>query len=299
MPISQPAKFREWLIQGLTDQLIQVLETMAGEKPLVSAQSSTLQFDGDLSAWTSTSSIAEGAKVTFVGSSADCARLGSKVLTAAGLDLDDEETVLGTFRETIDQAFAGLAQQATNLLAREITAGGCKPLTDPSQLQTVREPWAAFTVEFANGDVCRFHVNWNEAYLLGAGTSPGANATEPAIRSVAMEQVSSVAQPSAAASPQRAAGNSASGPEAKNSDLLFDVELPVCVSFGRAYLQLKDVLKLTTGSIVELNRTVSEPVEVIVNNCVIARGEVVVVEGNFGVRIQEVISRQERLRTLH
>jgi flagellar motor switch protein FliN/FliY len=77
-----------------------------------------------------------------------------------------------------------------------------------------------------------------------------------------------------------------------------DVELPVSVSFGRAQLALKDVIKLTTGSIIELNRSVSEPVEVIVNNCVIARGEVVVVEGNFGVRIRQVISRQERLRTL-
>jgi flagellar motor switch protein FliN/FliY len=81
-------------------------------------------------------------------------------------------------------------------------------------------------------------------------------------------------------------------------DLLLDVELPVSVSFGRAQLALKDVIKLTTGSIIELNRSVSEPVEVIVNNCVIARGEVVVVEGNFGVRIRQVISRQERLRTL-
>ena len=71
------------------------------------------------------------------------------------------------------------------------------------------------------------------------------------------------------------------------------------MSFGRAQVPLKDVLKLTTGSVVELNRAVSEPVEVIVNNCVIARGEVVVVEGNFGVRIQQVISRQERLRTLN
>ena len=78
-----------------------------------------------------------------------------------------------------------------------------------------------------------------------------------------------------------------------------DVELPVSVSFGRAQVALKDVIKLTTGSIVELNRSIAEPVEVIVNNCVIARGEVVVVEGNFGVRIQQVISRQERLRTLN
>ncbi len=84
----------------------------------------------------------------------------------------------------------------------------------------------------------------------------------------------------------------------KTFDLLLDVELPVSVSFGRAQVALKDVLKLTTGSIVELNRSIGDPVEVIVNNCVIARGEVVTVEGNFGVRIDEVISRQERLRTL-
>ena len=81
-------------------------------------------------------------------------------------------------------------------------------------------------------------------------------------------------------------------------DLLLDVELPVCVSFGGAEMQLKDVLKLTTGSIVELNRTVAEPVELIVNNCVIARGEVVVIDGNFGVRVQHVVSRQDRMRTI-
>jgi flagellar motor switch protein FliN/FliY len=87
--------------------------------------------------------------------------------------------------------------------------------------------------------------------------------------------------------------------KSKTYELLLDVELPVSVSFGRAQVLLKDVLKLTTGSIIELNRSIVEPVEVIVNNCVIARGEVVVVEGNFGVRIQHVISQQERLRTLN
>ena len=87
--------------------------------------------------------------------------------------------------------------------------------------------------------------------------------------------------------------------QSKTIELLLDVELPVSVSFGRTHLALKDVLKLTSGSIVELNRAVSEPVEVIVNNCVIARGEVVVVEGNYGVRIHQIISRRERLRTLN
>jgi flagellar motor switch protein FliN/FliY len=81
-------------------------------------------------------------------------------------------------------------------------------------------------------------------------------------------------------------------------DLLLDVELPVSVSFGKTEIPMKDVLKLTTGSIVELNRGVNEPVEVLVNHCLIARGEVVVVEGNYGVRIQQIISRSDRLRSV-
>ena len=81
-------------------------------------------------------------------------------------------------------------------------------------------------------------------------------------------------------------------------DSLLEVELPVSISFGKTELPMKDVLQLTTGSIVELNRGVNEPVEVLVNHCLIARGEVVVVEGNYGVRIQQIISRPDRLRSL-
>jgi len=78
-------------------------------------------------------------------------------------------------------------------------------------------------------------------------------------------------------------------------DLLLDVELPVSVSFGKAQLPLQQILKWTTGSIVELDCAVNEPVEVVVNNCVIARGEVVVVDGNYGVRVQHIVSRAQRL----
>jgi flagellar motor switch protein FliN/FliY len=80
-------------------------------------------------------------------------------------------------------------------------------------------------------------------------------------------------------------------------DLLLDVELPVSVSFGKALMPLQQVLKWTTGSIVELESAVNEPVEVVVNNCVIARGEVVVVDGNYGVRVQHIVSRAQRLQT--
>jgi flagellar motor switch protein FliN len=83
----------------------------------------------------------------------------------------------------------------------------------------------------------------------------------------------------------------------KTFDLLLGVHLPVSVSFGKTSLMVKEVLKLTTGSIVELNRIVTEPVDIIVNNCIIARGDVVVVSGNYGVRVREIVSREQRYQT--
>lgn len=81
-------------------------------------------------------------------------------------------------------------------------------------------------------------------------------------------------------------------------DLLLKLELPICISVGQRQLPFKDVLKLTTGSIVELNRGVSETVDVLINQCLVARGEVVVVEGHYGVRIQQIASRLDRLRSI-
>ena len=80
--------------------------------------------------------------------------------------------------------------------------------------------------------------------------------------------------------------------------MLLQVELDLSVSFGTTCLNLQEVLKLASGSIVELNRSVAEPVDVLVNNCVIARGEVVVVDGNYGIRVTEIVSRQDRMRTI-
>ncbi len=80
--------------------------------------------------------------------------------------------------------------------------------------------------------------------------------------------------------------------------MLLDVELPITVSFGEAEMQLKDVLKLGVGSVIELDKSVNDPVTVIVNQKPIAKGEVVMVEGNYGVRILEVESTAERIRSL-
>ena len=83
-----------------------------------------------------------------------------------------------------------------------------------------------------------------------------------------------------------------------NIDLLLDVELPIVVSFGEAEMPLKDVLRLGVGSVIELDKSVNDPVTIIVNDKPIARGEVVMVDGNYGVRVLEVESTADRLRSL-
>lgn len=83
-----------------------------------------------------------------------------------------------------------------------------------------------------------------------------------------------------------------------NIDRLLDVEMNVTVRFGRTELPLRDVVGFGVGSMLELNRTVDEPVELLVNNYPFARGEVVVVDGYYGVRVTEIGSPDERSKTL-
>ena len=78
-------------------------------------------------------------------------------------------------------------------------------------------------------------------------------------------------------------------------DLVLDIEMPVSVSFGRALVSLRDALRLAKGSVVDLDTPEDAMVDVIVNKCVVARGEVVVVDGNYGIRINQIISRAGRM----
>lgn len=81
-------------------------------------------------------------------------------------------------------------------------------------------------------------------------------------------------------------------------ELLFDVPLKVTVELGRTKMTLKQVLDLAPGSLVELDKLTGEPVDILVNGKLIARGEVVVIDENFGVRITEIVSPKERLYAL-
>lgn len=86
--------------------------------------------------------------------------------------------------------------------------------------------------------------------------------------------------------------------EMSNIALIMDVKLPVRVRIGKKRMLLKDVLNMDIGSVIELNQLANDPLEILVDNHVIAQGEVVIVDGNFGVQITSIGTKKERLTQL-
>jgi flagellar motor switch protein FliN len=272
-----------WLAEEWGRQITRAVESMTGEPVLITfaphqlAPSEIEPSQQELLWWEQPLSLGADSKIWVGAGGRSWQEIGNRVLRGAGVDDATPEDVRSTYLEIVNQSLSAIASAISVRARKEISCvegGTGTPAGGPDA--------GAYAFEITLGD---------QAFPLLA------------VFARSLGDVSEThAQPAAkAASHERApaAGPAAQVGHAGSMDLLLDVELPVSVSFGRAQLMLKDVIKLTTGSIVELNRSLSEPVEVIVNNCVIARGEVVVVEGNYGIRIKQVISRQERLRTLY
>lgn len=274
MPLfKDEAEARSWLLDQWTNRFAAAISSMTGET--VAAAAGAAQSAGDVSWYQQELSLSRA--LLFVGASAlDWRRLGKAALEGAGLSGVSDEDALGACLELVAQATSGLAQAVGHGIGQEISA---QPPRDAGQTPPTLEA-GAFS----------FDLGPNGPLTLLIAPGPGlCTALLPSTES--LEQGPPPAQ--------QGPGQIATLPQSRTLDLLMEVELPVSISFGRANLPLREVLKLNSGSIVELNRTISDPVEVIVNNCVIARGEVVVVDGNYGIRIQQVISREERLRSLN
>jgi flagellar motor switch protein FliN/FliY len=201
---------------------------------------------------------------------------GTLTLKAAGLETVETAEARNTWLEILGQSLSGVATAMGQVLGREVVCGpgAERPPEAIPQLCAIVE------------------LNFGDTIL------------PPVWLGIAPKLAAAICNPTAGAEPETSGGERVQPTGAKTAeipptmDLLLDVELPVSISFGKTEILMKDVLKLTTGSIVELNRSVNEPVEVLVNHCLIARGEVVVVEGNYGVRIQQIVNRQDRLRSI-
>src|SRR5215469_3274748 len=84
-----------------------------------------------------------------------------------------------------------------------------------------------------------------------------------------------------------------------NLAALMEVQLPVSIRFGETEMILEEIVKLGVGSVIELNSGIDQPVELVVNNRILARGEVVTVDGFYGIRITEITSAGERFKSLN
>jgi flagellar motor switch protein FliN/FliY len=86
--------------------------------------------------------------------------------------------------------------------------------------------------------------------------------------------------------------------DAQDLEFILDIPLELSVELGRRKMLVNDLLQLGQGSIVELNKLAGEPLEIFINNKLVARGEVVVVNEKFGVRLTDIITPMERIRSL-
>lgn len=82
-------------------------------------------------------------------------------------------------------------------------------------------------------------------------------------------------------------------------EMIMDIPVQLTVELGRTKIAIRNLLQLAQGSVIELDRLAGEPMDVLVNGCLIAQGEVVVVNEKFGIRLTDVIAADERLRRLH
>jgi flagellar motor switch protein FliN/FliY len=278
------------LLNQWAESLEQVLESMTDQRPAVSWQavSGTRREiaaahgagpEEEILWWEQPLQISPDMLVWVGAPKTSWEHAGTLTLKAAGLETVESAEAKNTWFEILGQSLSTLARAIGALMGREVT---CEAGVERAPDSEVKE-WALVSLKFTDSALAPLLLTLSPKLVAAVAAPVPAAAEQPEIPPMARAE--------------RAVDEGPSRPS-RTMDLLLDVDLPVSISFGRAQLPMRDVLKLTTGSIVELNRGVNEQVEVLVNQCLIARGEVVVVEGNYGVRIQEIATRHDRLRSL-
>ncbi len=134
------------------------------------------------------------------------------------------------------------------------------------------------------------------AAMAEQGVTESAAAEVPASAPAAPEGGAS-AQPRQALFKEIKSAPGAAAPT--NLEMVMDIPVQMTVELGRTRIQIRNLLQLTQGSVVELERMAGEPMDVLVNGCLVAQGEVVVVNEKFGIRLTDVIAPEERLRRLN
>ncbi|MFM9873830.1 MAG: flagellar motor switch protein FliN [Fimbriimonadaceae bacterium] len=210
-------------------------------------------------------------------------------VTGKSADSVDENT-LAEIRDAVEAIVQGLCLAAGNIRNEAMVASGLSVRLQifslPNNMQSA-------------GGIIRTNVRISSDDLSGSITWLTDEDTANIFANT--ENTSSNSTDYSSSSTASASGSSGSlnGLEDSGLDLLYDIPLEVSVELGRVRMVVKDVIELGSGSIVEIDKAAGEPVDVLVNGRLVAHGEVVVIEDNFGVRITEILSPADRLARLN
>jgi flagellar motor switch protein FliN len=201
----------------------------------------------------------------------------TRLMTGIEGDIPDE-ALLDTIREVLAQAVSALS-------LKPVARGAKLSVVDvtPGEGRLPEGEWNAHAIASEKMSAPLSVTTWGN---LAVGNAPAA---KPATG------------PKAVARPTSAPAKVADAPEEKfddRIDVILDIDLPLVVRFGRTELPLKTLTRLGPGSVIDLGRSPDDPVEVLVSNRVVARGEVVIVGGSYGIRILDVVSQRERVHSM-
>ena len=233
-------------------------------------------------------------------------------MTGGGADSDFGDLEESAFGEAIHSMFSAVNNQLASQGAGEIVLDPVDITTKPPSLGDLLPPSSdrQILVEYqvSSGNVTGSMYQVIPRNLLesikSVGSAPSTS-KEPSRRSYA----SSAKTPEVLSAPAQfnlgalgvggeMMGAAAPAMEIQNLELILDVKVEIKVELGRTTRKIKDVLELGPGSVVELERLAGEPVDILVNDKLFAKGEVVVIDENFGVRITDILSIQERIEAL-
>lgn len=201
-----------------------------------------------------------------------------------------DENIIPELRPTLEGIVQGICLSVGNIKNETVVASGLsirfQVLSFPPNFQKSTEvvrTAVAITGEDLNGNGIWLMDSEVAHHVLGIAVE------EP--DTVPFQQVSG-----ASAEPHLRVANPLE--DVNGLELLMDIPLEISVELGRVKMLVRDVVELGTGSIIEIDKAAGEPVDVMVNGRLVARGEVVVIEDNFGVRLTEILNPQERLQKL-
>jgi flagellar motor switch protein FliN/FliY len=225
--------------------------------------------------------------------------LGGDGTPADSLAGDSKDALSETFNQVMGSANQTLSDQAGETLSissLEILELGT---IEVASLEKGLGPGPFLTIPLATTqDALQTNINLIVSSLLYEQLKRKLGFEAPEAAPLAPAPIAQVAGQAQASQQMAPAAVFESSVDTRNLDLLLDIELPVVVRMGHTEMPLGELLKLTPGSILELNRPADAPVDLLVNSKQIAKGEVVVVDGNFAFRITEIESTAQRLQSL-